>query len=457
MNIPKLKQLTAFLALAYAILLPQIAVSQAVNTAISPTSKYTYNDLNQYTAFLKKLATAYSNTIDPKLQKEYLNIITEKNTGLIKEFDDKSFLFDDQVYPYLSAVFNYILDKNALDKTRFHFFVNRIPSVNAYSYEEGTIVCNLGLVNIMDNESELAMVFCHELGHYLLGHGNLGIVSRLQTYHCAAFLDQMKKIRKQEFGARTKLEELYKNDVFDNRRHNRAQERAADSLGMVLFRNTGYDGTQVSHVFDLLAASEKSGTNGIVKNFFKQEALPFEDRWFQPIQKISFGTVDKATVDSLKTHPDCAVRKVVMQAYFDRNPKHGVDFIVADAEKLTRIKKTALFEEAAFSKEKDKLSFYFYQLIQNSNSYPSDDYIKSEIFNTLASLCRHQKDHTFHAVVGIQYIPDDDQDEYALLLKMFDNADLAALAGIALKYYNNHTTSINTSAEVINNLKQFKN
>jgi hypothetical protein len=414
-----------------------------------------YQDIDAYTSFLSK--TEHDNTalLDKKLQKDYSKIISEKNTGLIKELNGKEFLFDSEVRPYLGSIFNHILEKNGLDKNQFHFFVNRTAEVNAYTYEEGTVVCNLGLVNIMENESELAMVFCHELAHYLLKHTNSSIISQLENYNSPAFLAKVKKIKKQEYNVNRQLEALYKTDVFDRRKHNRGQERAADSLGILLFKNTAYSGAQVAHVFDLLAAAEDSPSTGTLTGFFKKENISIDPEWLKPAKKMSFGSVKKEIVDSLKTHPDCAVRKVTMQAWFDKNPKPGQDFLMGDAKKLSDVKKTGLFDEAAFSKENDNLGYYFYQLVQSDALFPGDKYIKSELLNTLISLCQHQKAHTLHTVVNSQYIPENSQDEYALLLKMLDSIDLAAMTDMATQYYNNNKSSITASAEAINLLKQF--
>jgi hypothetical protein len=427
------------------------------NTPVAIPKQYAYTDIENYTAFLNKSVKDDANSFDKKYQKDYLKIITEKNTDLLKDLNEKKFLFDSSVYPCLNSVFLHILQKNSLDAGRFHFFVNRTSNVNAYSYEEGTIVCNLGLLNIMENESQVAMVFCHELGHYLLKHVNNSIISQLQTYNSPEFLARVKKIKKQEYNSKKQLEELYKSDVFNRRKHNRSQERAADSLGIALFRNTGYNGTNIAHIFDLLEAAESTPATGVLQDFFKQENIAVADNLFKPSKKMSFSDIKKEETDSLKTHPDCAVRKIAMKSNFDHLGKTGVDYEIANATQFSEVKKKGLFEQAAFSKENDNLSYYFYQLVQLNTLYPDDYFIKSEIFDTLLSFCTHQKKHQLYTVVGSQYIPDDDKDEYAILLKLIDNIDLSELTAITNKYYTSHKSQITASAEAINNLNHLNN
>ncbi|MEO6520638.1 MAG: M48 family metallopeptidase [Mucilaginibacter sp.] len=427
------------------------------NKPVAIPKQYAYTDIESYTVFLNKTVKDDANSFEKKYQKDYLKIISEKNTDLLKDLSERKFLFDSAVYPYLNSVFLHILQKNSLDAGRFHFFVNRTSNVNAYSYEEGTIVCNLGLLNIMENESQVAMVFCHELGHYLLKHVNNSIISQLETYNSSEFLVRVKKIKKQEYNSKKQLEELYKSDVFNRRKHNRSQERAADSLGIALFRNTGYNGTNIAHIFDLLEAAENSPATGVLQSFFKQENMAVADNLFRPSKKMSFSDTRKEETDSLKTHPDCAVRKIAMKNNFDSHGKIGLDYEIANASKFSELKKQALFEEAAFSKENDNLSYYFYQLVQMNTLYPDNYFIKSEIFDTLLSFCIHQKKHQLYAVVSNQYIPDDDKDEYAILLKLIDNIDLGELIAITNKYYTSHKSQINASAEAINNLNHLNN
>lgn len=434
------------------------AQNNSTKTVDVKNSDYTYQNIDVYKAFLEKTASENTTLLDKKIRKQYSKIIIGKNTELIKQLNEKEFLFDQTTYPYLNSIFNHVLKKNSLDKNQFHFFVDRTTSVNAYSYEDGTIVCDLGLVSIMENESQIAMVFCHELGHYLLKHVNTAIAKQLEKYNSPEFLAHVKEIQKQKYNTRVQLEGLLINDVFDRRKHSRSQERAADSLSMILFRNTGYNCKTVSRVFDLLDSADSKTTVCTIQNFFKQERISVNENWLKPAKKMSFGTPEKKEIiDSLKTHPDCTQRKIVMQSFFDKNPKPGADFLTGNFKKLSDVKKAALFDEAAYSKDNDNLGFYFYRLIQNNARFPSNTYIKTEIFGTLLSICKHNKSHTLYTVVSSQYIPEDDKDEYAKLLKLFDSTSLKEMTEITNTYYQNNKSLITASEEAIDNLNKLKN
>jgi len=417
-----------------------------------------YGNVSEYKAFLEQTRNANTNVLTKKIRQQYSDIITEKNEALIKQLNDKGFLFDSLAYPFLNSIFLRVLATNSLDEHQFHFFVDRSSEVNAYSYEDGTIACNLGLVTIMENESQIAMVFCHELGHYLLNHVNGAIVKQLEKYNSPEFLAKVRALKKQEYNSKTQLQNLLVDDVFDRRKHSRSQERAADSLGMALFKKTGYNCNTVSRVFDLLDSAESKTQVCTIGDFFKHEKISVEEEWLEPPKKISFGRVlKKEILDSLKTHPDCAQRKIVMQTYFDKYPKPGADYLVGTFQTLSDVKRTAILDEAAYSKEKNNLSFYFYQLIQINTILPSNRYVKTEIFNTLLLFYKHYKSHTLYTVVSNQYIPENQNDEYAKLLKLLDSIDLTTMSQIITAYYRNNNSQIIASSEAINNLNKLNN
>jgi hypothetical protein len=424
--------------------------------SFAQSNNYSYTDLNSYKSYLDNTAASNTGKLDKKIQKDYKKIIADKNTALIKQLSEKGFLFDANAYPYLSTIFNQILEKNGLDKSQFHFFIDRSPEVNAYSYEDGTVVCNLGLVSIMENESQIAMVFCHELGHCLLKHSNNAIVKQLEKYNSPEFIAKVKAIKRQNYNVNKQLEGLLMTDFFDRSKHTRSQEWAADSMGMVLFRNTLYGGKNVARLFDLLDSSETKTTTCTIHAFFKNEKMDLDAKWFSPAKRMSFGAPKKEMIDSLKTHPDCSTRKKAMKALFDKQPKAGADFLLGGPQILADVKKIALFDEASYAKEKENYAYYLYQLIQNDTTFPSDSMIRTSIFDALVAICKNQKSHTLYKIAPTPYNTDDEQDEYAKLLRLLDNINLKDMIAITDIYYTNNKPIIIASKETntdFNNLK----
>ena len=416
-----------------------------------------YDKLDDYKDFLGAVAKKNTEALEKKYRKEYADVIKDKNTDLFTDLEENRFIFDTVINKYLGSVFYYILEKNGLDKSGFHFFVNRTSEVNAYTYEDGTVICNLGLLNVAETESQIAMIFCHELAHYLLNHCNNSIVNSIEKFNSPEFIAQVKEIKKEKFNTKKQLEELLITDLFNRKRHNRSQEMAADSLGMILFGKTNYSSAAVPHVFNLLDSSETLVTKCTIKSFFANENLKADESWFATKKKMTFGgPVKKEITDTLRTHPDCAKRKIYAENYFGKHPNAGTDFFLSSKQRLNYIKDQAIFEQAKYAKDNERLSYYLYQLIQNDARFVSDKNIKTEILSTWVDFCFRLKKHTLGYVIDIPYTTENEKDEYAKFLKMLNQIDLADLKEIALTYYEKNKNFIQTNSALLKNLNDLK-
>jgi hypothetical protein len=415
----------------------------------------TYPQLNDYKKHLDEIAKKNSEPLTKNIRKEYSEIVAEKNTDLLKELKENNFLFDTEVTKYLSSVFFHILDKNNLNKNEYHFFVSRSHAINASAYEDGTVICNLGLLNIMESESQVAMVFCHEIAHYLLNHVNNAIVKRIENYNSPEFLAKVKEIKKEKYNTKKQLEELFITDLFNRRRHNRSQELSADSLGLLLFSKTNYGSTAIPHLFDLLNTSDSIVIKTSIKDFCSRENIAADESWFTIRKKMSFGADTKKEIkDTLKTHPDCEVRKIYAEKYFAKNPGAGPDFILSENTGFAKIKQAAVIEEARYSKDKERLSYYLYQLIQNDARFAGNTFIKQEIFELLLSFYLKQKNHTLAYVIDSPYATENSNDEYAKLLKMLDAFDLQKFKEVAINYYGKNKRYLNLNSELNKNFQE---
>ena len=170
---------------------------------------------------------------------------------------------------------------------------------------------------------------------------------------------------------------------------------------------------------------------------------------------MSFGTDTKKEIkDTLKTHPDCVIRKAYAQHFFNKNPKPGPDFVLSTNTALYTIKEKTDFEEARYSKDKERLSYYLYQLIQDDVSYPNNKFIKQEIFQLLLDFYLRQKNHTLAFVIDSPYATENVNDEYAKLLKMLDGLDLQRMKAIAINYLEKNKNYITLNNDLNKNLQQ---
>ncbi len=92
----------------------------------------------------------------------------EKKLG--KEFYDKleknHFLLENKrLNDYINKIGNLILAQSKKSPFEFHFSIVNSNGINAFATPGGYIYINKGLINVAENEGELAGVIAHEIGH----------------------------------------------------------------------------------------------------------------------------------------------------------------------------------------------------------------------------------------------------------------------------------------------------
>ncbi len=71
---------------------------------------------------------------------------------------------------YFNDLGQYLLTQLETKPFRFHFYVIKDKSLNAFAAPGGHIFFFSGLINIMDSVDELASIMCHEIGHVSARH-----------------------------------------------------------------------------------------------------------------------------------------------------------------------------------------------------------------------------------------------------------------------------------------------
>jgi beta-barrel assembly-enhancing protease len=171
------------------------------------------------------------------------------------------------VQGYINMVGNKILPKYAQDTSflnandirfRFHVIENNIP--NAFAYPNGMIFIHTGLLSIMTNEAQLALVLGHEIAHVLYEHSvdrykKSKLLDNTVTKGLFSFLKAKVGLTKKKDKEEDEIEED-DNDSFDASLNNlvnrfspqnlsglfeKRKETQADRIGLMYMHTTGYD------------------------------------------------------------------------------------------------------------------------------------------------------------------------------------------------------------------------
>jgi hypothetical protein len=261
----------------------------------------------------RPIRTAYE---DKKEQKTYAEIIKDRNESILSDFENDRIVYDTLLLNKSQSIIQRIKAANK----QFSFdsisvYINRSYVANASCYGEGTLFLNLGLFLWVDNDDELALVIGHELSHQFLNHSEAKIKKNIALFSSEEFISEMKAIKKSTNGKYERFKNLMKDVVTQNGTHSRYKESEADSLGVVLIRNAGYNVHNAALVllkFDNVDDLFASGNVYNVKDAFeKTGADSFILKKNPRYNGLSMAAVtmnaDKA-FDSVKTHPDCIVR-----------------------------------------------------------------------------------------------------------------------------------------------------
>jgi hypothetical protein len=172
----------------------------------------------------------------------------DQGTQENQTIDSESVIITD---PFLNAWVNGIGDKLAANRQRrditFRFTILGEPDINAFAIKGGYVHVNLGLLNFVSSDDELAAILGHEMGHVELRHvvkadntnNIIGILTALASMVSPVAL-ALGSVSSELIGAK----------------FSRIDELAADKYGLMLMAKTGYDPQAVVDMMKKLGAME---------------------------------------------------------------------------------------------------------------------------------------------------------------------------------------------------------
>lgn len=154
-----MRQLGIFKRLTVAMLCVPLILTTSVGQAAETKNSLTPLDLN-----LPSLGTSADTELTP-IQEFHLG---EQIMRQIRA--DASYLPDPEITEYLNQLGYQLVSHTSGNTYTFTFFAIRDPSLNAFSLPGGFIAMNTGTIIAAQNESELAGVLGHEIGHVTQRH-----------------------------------------------------------------------------------------------------------------------------------------------------------------------------------------------------------------------------------------------------------------------------------------------
>ena len=283
-------------------------------------NSYSYQQLSQFyyskqSDSIKKAWVCPVIYKDKNTQKKYKEMWDERTSFITSAIDNGNFIHDDIIYNYIEQIIDDIAKGNpGLLPKKPLLLIDRSSSVNAYSIGGNIIAVNLGLIVFANSREEIALVIAHELSHDILNHVNNAIKERAEWLSSDEYKNSLNSVLDSKYGRLTRLRKILESYSFSRSKHNRYHESDADSLAVILLKNSNipFD-PKVFLRLDSVDIQYKQPLNNSLKDYFTQYNLPFEDAWTQKRSKglstRAYNFKDTTGIeDSLKTHPDCIER-----------------------------------------------------------------------------------------------------------------------------------------------------
>ncbi|SMF24593.1 Putative Zn-dependent protease, contains TPR repeats [Alteromonadaceae bacterium Bs31] len=170
--------------------------------------------------------------------------LMEESERLHEQMVRKGLIYrNNEIAAYIEDLAERIQTDEVKAKLNLHFYVTRDPSINAFALPNGNIYLNIGLMNKLETEAQLAFVMAHEAAHVVQRHSfktTLNLQSNVIGAHVADL-----------FLAGTGLS--YLAAVTNIANYSREMETEADEKALVyLSGSTQYNLDSAIHTFEQL-------------------------------------------------------------------------------------------------------------------------------------------------------------------------------------------------------------
>src|SRR5690606_8975464 len=210
---------------------------------------------------LPSMGSASSAELSPALERTLGDAIMEQGRR------DPTYINDPDVSQYLAGLGKHLVAASSNPAQHIEVFAIRDPQINAFALPGGYVGIHSGLVVASDNESQLASVVAHEIGHVVPRHVARGMTQQAQSSHlmmatiAGAFLAALAGRADLAMGVAAFGQAAA---VDRQLGFSRQAEQEADRIGLDMLRRGGFDPNGMAQMFGQLmnASRLNEGTGG---------------------------------------------------------------------------------------------------------------------------------------------------------------------------------------------------
>lgn len=380
-----------------------------------------------------------------KLRREVQSLYSLYQNEFYNFIDTKKILFLDNFQKHIDSLHGILKDHNDILQERdLKLLLSKDPTPNAFSVGDGTIVANIGLFSLLQNEQQIAAVLSHEIAHELLEHTSKGIENRAKINITVLSNNSnfSRQLKTEKFNKGAKSFELLKSLLYDTSEKRRQNEVDADSLGYLLFKNSKFEKSEYLNALKNLkkydSVPEIVLDSTIYAKIFNLPEQPFNPDW---IKLEDFGQynyehyTEKIDSDSIKDHPeieDRILRLLETYSELDENSPESQSPSKSYAE-LQQIANKAFIENLFYIKEHGWSLFLILKRLEANNE---DAYLKYWLATNFYALHDAKKQYQLNRYVD-RIAPKEQSQSFQQFLSFVWNLNLREMQAIA-DYYSKH-------------------
>ncbi len=395
-------------------------------------------------AYIKRLVPTYLST-DRRYIADWNNHLYNLYQSFGAASKDKQFITEPYVTKYLQSVLQRILDSNRI-RQKIEVVPTRDQEPNAYNMGDNRLFVNIGVVDLLDNEAQLAFLLCHELSHQLLQHVQEKFSARRALVTDKAVKKEIRDIRAAKYNKLDRRTQFALRYSYTFANYSRAKERAADSMAIVLLQKTPYDIGEGMGLLEALRLSDTDRTQINYPRFFGSAGAPLRPELLQENRyAIRFGGKRAIAYeeDSLKTHPDIPARKAAISAAPGR--QGGEKFVVSRTA-FDSIKAAAPYEIIETFNANDRYAASLYHSLGLLQQQPENPYLIRKAAFAMRDVVLAVRSHDIQNHVPIE--SESNGAAYNQLLRIIDRTTYDELKAIYFTFLDDHAAQLSAYPEL---------
>jgi len=304
-------------------------------------------------------------------------------------------------------------------------YVSRFIEPNAYCFPDGTIIFNLGLIELLEDESELAFILAHEIAHYAEGHS-------------VKDLKRLTEIEKRESNYNNQESSAYRGLQFS-----RDSEFDADFWALQLVHQAGYDLNSAINALTRLKGLSSSAPSVLhLPTIFNSEYFTLDTSWIGDKAKKRFkGKFSRnsdsriasgKTDDIFHTHPDIEKRVEALTAMAKTLNKGADKGAVQPKRNVHHLKGLAEFEMIENGMRNQNYVETLERGLNLLKKYPDNVYLHTAIARSLYWISYYKEIN--NGEVTVNRDKGSSSEDLHALLTMFNAMSLADAKKLAYSY-----------------------